>query len=983
MRRLILVLLLLTITISTWAIIEWDINGAAVHQSSNAILEPASLITADGNLVTFWSDTRNGYRELYAQKLDAAGNKFWAEEGVLIGSHPGYVYNLVAVANPENEIVLAYLSSSPDQSSNQLYLQKLSAAGEKYWGESGRLIDGDYFISQPQLLLQADGSTTVAWKDNSQNQVKAARLNFNGTVANGWGADFQQTTQIGIDIIDVTRDYALTGTSADGIMLASNLGSDIYFQKMNLAGEKLFGSLGSLALTETAEIQAIDLQEAADNYYLAWRLNSASEQELHLLKFDAEANWLWADSEIISEQVKDFHLVIDSAALPVIAWRNYVTDLLAQKFSAEGEKIWDENGILLDTDLATNERFEMKAKNEVSYLTYITADAENSAQNKLQKISAQGELLYGEQAITLRTFQNNQFPENSSLAVAEEDIFFSWNELEAGASKIKLQSSDLAGNLQIAEEDQTVFGALYGSVEDYQLQAAAGLPLFSWLDNRNGESQIFVQRLTDSGLPIFTENGLALSADDVEDYDIAFNPENNFTAAVWNAREALYTIKSSGLDLNGNLLWEDLQLFSDDNDYAATEPVINAWGDDFLVAYSQAVDFSFSQVVAHKISAGELVWGEAGVIIADIEVSNLHIVDIYEDYIFYESDYWNDNQIFAQRLTATGEIYPGWPENGINLNSETNNSHLTNYQISPTPLGLLVSWYNYQTSALEIQLVQPNSDLYWPEPLSFPVDPIFEDYQISYNQGIYLSQFISETNDGSSLTIQKISLEGEELWPEPAEIFTTNNLRNFQQINLADNLVLIWEEQDTENLNYVKFQEIRPNGDLVYATNGVNLFGNTGFSSRPQIVFGGEYAYAACIDSKSIKYLPEYGLDVAQNLYAQKLSLETLSAESELNTLSNNLHNYPNPFSPSSNGRATATTLSYNLPQDVTKAAITIYNLKGQKITQLKASHRAGENEIIWDGRDANLQPVASGVYFYQLKADDKTLATERMVIIK
>jgi hypothetical protein len=200
---------------------------------------------------------------------------------------------------------------------------------------------------------------------------------------------------------------------------------------------------------------------------------------------------------------------------------------------------------------------------------------------------------------------------------------------------------------------------------------------------------------------------------------------------------------------------------------------------------------------------------------------------------------------------------------------------------------------------------------------------------------------------------------------------------------LADNIVLNWEEQDSDNLTYLKFQEITPAGDFIYATNGVNLFGNTGFSSQPQIVFAGQYAYASCIDSRSIKYVDDYGLWAAQNLYAQKLSLETLLAENQLHIPRNNLHNYPNPFYPASASRAQNTTISYNLPQAVDSAQIIIYNLKGQKISKLKAAKEAGENKIFWDGRDANQQPVASGIYLYKLVADGKTLATDNMVIIK
>lgn len=76
------------------------------------------------------------------------------------------------------------------------------------------------------------------------------------------------------------------------------------------------------------------------------------------------------------------------------------------------------------------------------------------------------------------------------------------------------------------------------------------------------------------------------------------------------------------------------------------------------------------------------------------------------------------------------------------------------------------------------------------------------------------------------------------------------------------------------------------------------------------------------------------------------------------------MQNYPNPF----NG---TTVIDYYLPA-AGEVDLAIYNLLGQEIkTLVRSGKRAGTHTIRWDGRDANGNPVASGVYFYRLKADD------------
>ena len=92
------------------------------------------------------------------------------------------------------------------------------------------------------------------------------------------------------------------------------------------------------------------------------------------------------------------------------------------------------------------------------------------------------------------------------------------------------------------------------------------------------------------------------------------------------------------------------------------------------------------------------------------------------------------------------------------------------------------------------------------------------------------------------------------------------------------------------------------------------------------------------------------------------------------------LANYPNPFNPE-------TWIPYQLaePTDVT---LTIYDIQGRVVRDLDLGHqRAGmyhtrNRAAYWDGRNAQGESVASGVYFYTFKAGDFT-TTRKMLIRK
>jgi len=86
--------------------------------------------------------------------------------------------------------------------------------------------------------------------------------------------------------------------------------------------------------------------------------------------------------------------------------------------------------------------------------------------------------------------------------------------------------------------------------------------------------------------------------------------------------------------------------------------------------------------------------------------------------------------------------------------------------------------------------------------------------------------------------------------------------------------------------------------------------------------------------------------------------------------------NVPNPFNP-------ATRIAYRVPAaaDVT---LKIYNLAGQLVRTLATGPRmAGGHEATWDGKDDAGQAVASGTYFYELRAGGELLQSRKMQLMK
>ncbi len=85
--------------------------------------------------------------------------------------------------------------------------------------------------------------------------------------------------------------------------------------------------------------------------------------------------------------------------------------------------------------------------------------------------------------------------------------------------------------------------------------------------------------------------------------------------------------------------------------------------------------------------------------------------------------------------------------------------------------------------------------------------------------------------------------------------------------------------------------------------------------------------------------------------------------------------NKPNPFNPK-------TTISFTLPERE-KVTLSVFDVEGRLVrTLVDDVVGEGYQELIWDGRDANGNPVGSGVYMYRLTTRDRTV-TKKMVLLR
>jgi parallel beta-helix repeat protein len=97
--------------------------------------------------------------------------------------------------------------------------------------------------------------------------------------------------------------------------------------------------------------------------------------------------------------------------------------------------------------------------------------------------------------------------------------------------------------------------------------------------------------------------------------------------------------------------------------------------------------------------------------------------------------------------------------------------------------------------------------------------------------------------------------------------------------------------------------------------------------------------------------------------------------------------NYPNPFgnaaaSPAFIEENHKTTIQFAVPA-AAQVTLQIYDIRGALVkTLVSGMLAAGRHQIVWNGKNKNGQPVASGIYLYRIQAGN-FLQTKRMLLVR
>ncbi|MFH0819773.1 MAG: carboxypeptidase regulatory-like domain-containing protein [bacterium] len=357
----------------------------------------------------------------------------------------------------------------------------------------------------PTLEIDSLGNMYFAWEDyrDSANSPRIYSQKYKTDETPGWSPDARVSSAVN----QVNPDMALD--SQNNIYYAwnddVNGNQDVFLIKRDANGNDLWSGSKKIDTGANSADQILPIidVDGANNCYVVWQDDRDDCGDIYLHKITPAGNNGWAaEVKATSDspgncQINPY-LKIDSDNNVYVAWtdsRAGNQDIYSQKFDSAGTKLWA-NDLKINTDSGT------AAQNFTSFdfdsngnIYFSWTDWRDGNQNiYAQKYSPDGTNLWGSD-IKINTDSTATDQYYSSIIVSGNFVYFAWTDERQGNRDVYAQKYNLDGVKQW-ESDLRV-NTDNTATDQYSASLAvdsSGTVYVTWQDNRNNNFNIYAAK---------------------------------------------------------------------------------------------------------------------------------------------------------------------------------------------------------------------------------------------------------------------------------------------------------------------------------------------------------------------------------------------------------------------------------------------------------------------------------------------------------
>ena len=589
------------------------------------------------------------------------------------------------------------------------------------------------------------------------------------------------------------------------------------------------------------------------------------------------------------------------------------------------------------------------------------------------------------------------------------------------------QRIDSEGNNLWSPTGVSICSAPRAQADPFIIPDGSGGAVIAWRDYRNGDYDIFAQRVDADGNVLWAPDGVAVSVAQFGQYGPMMVSDGNggFYIAWVDDRTASRQVRCNRLNSDGTLAWgQDGIVVRDTPWWQESHGIISDGAGGAIIVWDD-VDNGFTKlyIFAQRIGPdGSKLWDPDGVLIHPWggvdQLNPLSIAPSGDGGVIVAWGNWcyldNYYDIYVQKVGAAGAVE--WSPFGYRICHASGEQRVPRI-VSDGENGAIVSWLDIRSGRDDIyaQRVGPDGTALWAtDGIPIRIGPPETGFRWSVPQvvadGANGAVFTWGEGLGTSTSwdiyAQRVDGSGTLLWPDTAVSVCKAHEGQYYPQPTTDGengAIITWRDMRQDTIGAVYAMRVRADGRTVatllqswvmqledtnvhieWALSEVDddvwfhvlrsLAGSGLYEQLTSAVIQRDGLFFTCIDGTC-----EPGIS-----YSYRIDVETADGrrtlfETEVITIPPPvfvLHqNYPNPFNPS-------TTIRYSLPGRAL-VKLEIFDIAGRKIACLVNEEQpAGPHSVEWDGRNERGTGVSSGIYLYRLTAGKETIQ-RKMVLLK
>ncbi|MCK4238870.1 MAG: hypothetical protein KAX33_07100, partial [Candidatus Lokiarchaeota archaeon] len=144
---------------------EWTTNGVGICIASSNQRDPQICSDGAGGAIITWEDERGTVDiDVYAQRINSAGNIEWTNNGISISTESGNQFDPQIITDGSNGAIITWQDHRG--TSNDIYAQRVNSAGSIQWTLDGiEICTKAANQKQPQACSDGAGGAIITWAD--------------------------------------------------------------------------------------------------------------------------------------------------------------------------------------------------------------------------------------------------------------------------------------------------------------------------------------------------------------------------------------------------------------------------------------------------------------------------------------------------------------------------------------------------------------------------------------------------------------------------------------------------------------------------------------------------------------------------------------------------------------------------------------------------------------------------------------------------